>query len=162
MISASALLPHVLAVLRVVPHIPRPMAPVINRRGLGKVQGAPSLAGLGAAFYLGRCFQGLTEMGSTGPQAAWTMNLWTRREIREDVSMRPRAGRHMLWSSPSCSLPNRDIAAESEMPDSDNGLAMRPESNGARAALLRLNDSPRGEPATHAAVRPAKCLRNIL
>ncbi|KAI7774631.1 hypothetical protein LA080_008050 [Diaporthe eres] len=87
--------------------------------------------------------QGLTEMGSTGPQTAWTMNLWTRREIREDVSMQPRAGRHMLWPSPSCSIPNRDIAAESEMPDSDNGLAMRPKSKGARGALLRLNDSPR-------------------
>lgn len=51
MVSASALLPHVLAGLRPEPHIPRPMAPVINRRGLGKVrvvQGTPGLAGTGA------------------------------------------------------------------------------------------------------------------
>lgn len=68
-------------VLRLVPHIPRPMAPVINRRGLGKiqvqvqVQGTPGLAGTGAVnlwpfvpsclLCLGRSFSGLTQTGSS-------------------------------------------------------------------------------------------------
>lgn len=57
-------------VLRLVPHIPRPMAPVINRRGLGKVQGTPGLAGNGAVNCglrtSGDVSPSLTEIGSPG------------------------------------------------------------------------------------------------
>lgn len=127
-------------VLRLVPHIPRPMAPVINRRGLGKVQvqGTPGLAGTGAvnlwplrAFSAsGDVFPGLTETGSSrsgrsGRLAGSTMppNGLDLEPVDPSGNpskmswMQPRAGEHALAQGQADPMPYRDIAAEGQMPD---------------------------------------------